>query len=192
MRDLTKRERVLIHIAVLLLVIYTGGILLDLPAVARYKESKAALWQIENEWLELNEDLAHLNEVRRMYEEKIAELKPGINCYYDVATETELEKYVLSCLDRAGLIPIRTYMDGGEESENLIHTGAIEVETEGSRSASMIVLDYLKENPILTVDAYSLYPIIVTRGKVWKMQIRLVYQIPALWNDAQILISKGG
>lgn len=190
MRKLTKRERVLIYLAVILLVVYAGRVFLDLPVVVRYEESRADLLKVQDEWTELKIALEHSDEINQRYEEKKAGLKTQIGWYHDASTKTGLEKYVLFCLERAGLIPIRTLITRTDEKESKVHMGNIEVEAEGSFAGSTTVLDYLLENPILRVDTYSLYPEAGTENQIWKLTIRLEYKMSALWEEVWKLMTE--
>lgn len=191
MRKLSKREIRLIYIATLLLVFYAGNFIFGIPVKEEYEETGQRLAEIQMEKQKLEEALAGAEALERVYWEKRKRVKESMERFGSIFTGTGLEQHILTCLDVAGLEPVKTQITiSGPDLEHGYLAGSIKIEAEGSRAAAVGVLDYLEENPALYVESYMLFPEEGTNLELWNMTARITCWLPASWEEVSGLVSE--
>lgn len=189
MRKLTRRELILIYIAVVLLIIYVSGILFALPAWRRMEAAQNRLFTLEMERetavLELS-GLASLRETCIRKEANYTESQAG---YGTVASDANLEQTVLSCLERAGLNAAATSITSDTIQKTVngravsLRKGAIEVTASGDRTGCLNVLDEVNQNPLWYLEEYTIFPAEGYDGA--GVRLKLVYEMPQLRADTE-------
>lgn len=160
MRELKRRECILIYAAIILLIIYAGGVLLVIPAQHKRAEAKLNLRKLQMEKAEVEVELSGLEMLQKQCETGQKQFLESQKSYGTAADNTKLEQSVLKCLELAGLTAVSTSIvsETGKEKEYLVQRGTIEVKAAGRKESCIRILDCLNENPNWKMVTYSIHP----------------------------------
>lgn len=191
MRNLSVREKILIYIAMLLLIVSGYNWFLLQPTVRTYDQGAVRLKQLEIQRDMADEELHAVIKAEDRYTIEREKLQDSFRHYAPVSSRTNLEEHVLSYLEEGNLEIMKTFMededvevkteyDSGEERR--IRTGTIEVSVQGQKADFLRLLDKLDADPVLCVDVCNLYREDGTEEK-WSMNLDIIYAAPGSMED---------
>lgn len=164
MRRLTRRECILIYLAVILIIVFAGYYFIELPFYSQYQEKHAKLELLSMEKKLLDAKLEQEPILKMKYDDGLKYYQYQLEKFGTEISNSKMEEVILGYLDEYKLEPISTnifppkkreYSIKDVENHASILVGALEVQVIGSQESFYSFLDKMAERKELRIISYE-------------------------------------
>lgn len=189
MRKLTKRECILIYIALLLLIFYLGNIVLLGPVKSAYAEADFNFQRKTAEREMADYDLTCLARIEELYETEKEEIGQMESAYAAIDTPEEMEIRLLPYFRKSELEVLSSYSEGewvesNQGDKHRIYLGTITWKATGTKDGFLKLLEQIKADSMIVVDRFSVSETEQGSGQI-EIEVSFGYMIPETYEAIQ-------